>query len=84
MPPPPKLAGAGDQYPQHRVATLAGLAEAGKPMPGPGVQLSKYAPEANPATGKKDVVWFALNEDLCVPKIRFGVDAASGRRKLAS
>jgi putative SOS response-associated peptidase YedK len=63
MPPPPKLAGAGDQYPQHRVATLAGLAEAGKPMPGPGVQLSKYAPEANPATGKKDVVWFALNED---------------------
>jgi len=25
--------------------------------------FSEYAPEANPATGKKDVVWFALNDD---------------------
>jgi putative SOS response-associated peptidase YedK len=24
--------------------------------------FAEYAPEANPATGKKDVVWFALNE----------------------
>jgi putative SOS response-associated peptidase YedK len=29
--------------------------------------FSEYAPQANPATGKKDVVWFALNDDrpLC-------------------
>ena len=25
--------------------------------------FAEYAPEPNPATGKKDVVWFALNED---------------------
>src|ERR1700722_3949921 len=24
--------------------------------------VSEYAPEANPATGKKDVVWFALDD----------------------
>jgi putative SOS response-associated peptidase YedK len=25
--------------------------------------FSEYAPEPNPSTGKKDVVWFALNDD---------------------
>ena len=25
--------------------------------------FSEYAPEPNPATGKKDIVWFALNPD---------------------
>jgi putative SOS response-associated peptidase YedK len=29
----------------------------------PANSFSEYAPEPNPATGKKDVVWFALNED---------------------
>jgi putative SOS response-associated peptidase YedK len=29
----------------------------------PASSFSEYAPEANPATGKKDVVWFALNDD---------------------
>ncbi len=29
----------------------------------PASSFSEYAPEANPETGKKDVVWFALNED---------------------
>jgi putative SOS response-associated peptidase YedK len=29
----------------------------------PANSFAEYAPEANPATGKKDVVWFALNED---------------------
>lgn len=28
-----------------------------------GQQLREYAPETNPETKKKDVVWFALNED---------------------
>jgi putative SOS response-associated peptidase YedK len=31
-------------------------------VPGP-VQQLEYAPEANPETKKKDVVWFALNDD---------------------
>jgi putative SOS response-associated peptidase YedK len=39
MPPPPKLGGAPYEYPQHLVATLAGLAEAGKPLLGPIQQL---------------------------------------------
>jgi putative SOS response-associated peptidase YedK len=25
--------------------------------------FAEYAPESNPVTGKKDVVWFALHED---------------------
>jgi putative SOS response-associated peptidase YedK len=29
----------------------------------PATSFSEYAPDPNPATGKKDVVWFALNED---------------------
>jgi putative SOS response-associated peptidase YedK len=29
----------------------------------PANSFAEYAPETNPATGKKDVVWFALNED---------------------
>ena len=29
----------------------------------PANSFSKYAPEPNPVTKKKDVVWFALNED---------------------
>jgi putative SOS response-associated peptidase YedK len=29
----------------------------------PASSFSEYAPEANPATGKKDVVWFALGEE---------------------
>jgi putative SOS response-associated peptidase YedK len=29
----------------------------------PATSFSEYAPEPNPATGKKDVVWFALNDD---------------------
>jgi putative SOS response-associated peptidase YedK len=29
----------------------------------PASSFSEYAPEPNPATGKKDVVWFALHED---------------------
>jgi len=30
-------------------------------MPGP--SFAEYAPEPNPETKKKDVVWFALNDD---------------------
>ena len=29
----------------------------------PANSFAEYAPEPNPATGKKDVVWFALNDD---------------------
>jgi putative SOS response-associated peptidase YedK len=29
----------------------------------PANSFSEYAPEANPATGKKDIVWFALADD---------------------
>jgi putative SOS response-associated peptidase YedK len=34
-----------------------------KPLPGAGEQLAEYAPEPNPETRKKDVVWFALDEN---------------------
>lgn len=29
----------------------------------PASSFSEYAPEPNPATGKKDVIWFALDDD---------------------
>jgi putative SOS response-associated peptidase YedK len=32
-------------------------------MPGPCKQLRRDAPEPNPETKKKDVIWFALNDD---------------------
>ena len=32
--------------------------------------FAEYAPEANPETKKKDIVWFALNEDR--PLVAFG------------
>jgi hypothetical protein len=35
-----------------------------------GLPNAAYAPEPNPATGKKDVVWFALNDDR--PLFAFG------------
>ena len=64
MPPPPKFGGPpvtnirytasphwrGWLKPQNRCLV-------------PATSFSEYAPEPNPATGKKDVVWFALNED---------------------
>ena len=63
MPPPPKFGGPpvtnirntssphwrGWLKPEHRCLV-------------PASSFSEYAPEPNPATGKKDVVWFALNE----------------------
>jgi putative SOS response-associated peptidase YedK len=50
-------------YPQHVLAALARLAEAGKPLPGPSNSFAVYAPEPNPETKKKDVVWFAINDN---------------------
>jgi len=58
---------AGHQHPQHLVAALARLAEAGAARPRAAEQFCRIRPGADPATKKKDVVWFALNEDrpLC-------------------
>jgi putative SOS response-associated peptidase YedK len=50
----------GHQHPQHLFPALARLAEAGKPVPGPREQLRRIRARA---TKKKDVVWFALNDD---------------------
>jgi putative SOS response-associated peptidase YedK len=40
------------------------LAEAGEPVPSlvPANSFAEYAPVPNPETKKKDVVWFALDE----------------------
>ena len=54
---------AGHQDPQHVVASLAGLAQARKPLPGPRQMFFGIRTEPNLATGKKDLVWFALNDD---------------------
>ena len=66
MPPPPKFGGPPvTNIRNSLVPSLARLAEAREPMPCTGEQLlryAEYAPEPNPETRKKDVVWFALNE----------------------
>ena len=54
---------AGHQHPQHVVTALARLAQAGEPLLVPANSFAEYAPEPNPETKKKDVVWFALNDD---------------------
>jgi putative SOS response-associated peptidase YedK len=48
---------------QHIVAALAQLAQAGKPMPRPVQQLRRICAGTEPETKKKDVVWFALNDE---------------------
>ena len=47
---------------QHVLAALAGLVEAGEPVPCPGTALPSTRRSRTPET-KKDVVWFAINED---------------------
>jgi putative SOS response-associated peptidase YedK len=39
------------------------MAQAGESLPDAGQRFADYAPEPNPETKKKDVVWFALNDD---------------------
>ena len=53
----------GHEHPQHLVTTLAGLAQAENRCFVPVNSFAEYAPEPNPETKKKDVVWFALNDD---------------------
>jgi hypothetical protein len=50
------------QHPQHHFAPLARLVKAGKSLPGTVQQLRRVRAGAEPAK-KKDVVWFALNDD---------------------
>ena len=49
---------------------MARLAQAGKPLLGPDQQLRGICAGAEPETGKKDVVWFALSDDR--PLFAFG------------
>jgi hypothetical protein len=46
--------------------------------------FSEYAPEANPDTGKKDVVWFALNEDRPRAPSPASAPSLNGANKLGS
>ncbi|UPJ44951.1 SOS response-associated peptidase [Bradyrhizobium sp. 40] len=64
MPPPPKFGGP----PVTNIRNTASPHWRGWLKPEnrclvPASSFSEYAPEANPATGKKDIVWFALSED---------------------
>jgi putative SOS response-associated peptidase YedK len=52
MPPPPRTA-AGHQHPQHVVAALAWLAQAGEPMPCPCQQLRRIRARAEPGDQEK-------------------------------
>jgi hypothetical protein len=53
-----------DPSSRHYPATpLPRIGEVGSPLPGPGDSFSEYAPEPDPVTKKRDVVWFALNDD---------------------
>ena len=64
MPPPPRAGG----YPVTNIRNTSSPHWRGwlKPQSRclvPANSFAEYAPEPNPVTGKKDVVWFALNED---------------------
>jgi SOS response associated peptidase (SRAP) len=53
----------GRGHPQHLVAALARLDKTGEPMSGIVQQLRRIRARAEPGNKKKDVVWFALNDD---------------------
>src|ERR1700739_3929082 len=64
MPPPPRAGG----YPVTNIRNTSSPHWRGWLKPESRCLVSansfaEYAPESNPVTGKKDVVWFALNED---------------------
>ena len=54
---------AGRQYPQHRSPHWRGWLKPENRCLVPVNSFAEYAPEPNPETKKKDVVWFALNDD---------------------
>jgi putative SOS response-associated peptidase YedK len=53
---------AGDQHPERVLTALAWLKPENRCLV-PFNSFAEYAPEPNPETKKKDVVWFALNDD---------------------
>ena len=71
MPPPPRAGG----YPVTNIRNTssphwrAWLSRENRCLV-PANSFAEYAPEPNPETGKKDVVWFALNDDR--PLFAFG------------
>ena len=76
MPPPPRAGG----YPVTNIRNTssphwrAGSSAENRCLV-PANSFAEYAPEPNPETKKKDVVWFALNDDRRCSPLR-----ASGRR----
>ena len=54
---------AGHEHPQHVIAALARWLKPENRCLVPANSFAEYAPEPNPETKKKDVVWFALNDD---------------------
>jgi putative SOS response-associated peptidase YedK len=64
MPPPPRTGGPPVTNIRNTTSPHWRMwAQAREPVPRASQQLRGYAPEPNPETRKKDVVWFALNED---------------------
>lgn len=53
---------ASHQHPQHVIAALAHVAQAGEPLPSPRQQLRRVCAGAEPGDQEESVVWFALNE----------------------
>ena len=45
----------------------------------PANSFAEYAPEPNPETKKKDVVWFALNDDPAAVRLRWHLDDVQRR-----
>jgi hypothetical protein len=54
---------ARHEHPQHIITARARLVRAREPCLVPFNSFAEYASEPNPATKKKDVVWFAINDD---------------------
>jgi putative SOS response-associated peptidase YedK len=54
---------AGDEHPEHLFPHWRGWLKPENRCLVPFNSFAEYAPEPNPKTKKKDVVWFALNED---------------------
>jgi hypothetical protein len=86
MPPPPRTGGP----PVTNIRNTSSLHWRGWLKPEncclvPGNSFAEYAPEPNPETKKKDVVWFAINDDRCSRSLASGpssgVTVAPSRRR---
>jgi len=80
MRPPPRTGGAaGHQHPPHVFTHWRGWLKLENRCLVPANSFAEYAPDPNPLTKKKDVVWFAFNDERPLFAFAGIMDRVQGR-----